>query len=73
MKKLIILVICVAVIIGIVQLASKIKSRDMTSMYLEHASFYGLKNLVDNDIIEEETKETYSHDDYKFWGIPEVN
>lgn len=72
MKKLIILVVCIVVIIGIVQLASKMKSKDMTSMYLEHASFYGLKNLVVEEV-EIEERETYSHDDYKFWGIPEVN
>lgn len=73
MKKILILVISIVVIVAIVRIAAKSDSKDMTATYMKNASFYGLKNLVEEEEFEATDQEMFSHADYKFWGIPDVN
>jgi len=69
MRKLFIYFIVTFMVVGVCFIASKTKTVDFTNRYLERASFYGLKNMVNQEDLEQEN---YSHLDAKFWGVPEL-
>jgi len=73
MKKVIVLLICLVSVVAIILLAAKSDKRDFSKNYLDHALLYGLKDLVDEDDIEVLETIEYSHADFKFWGIPDIN
>jgi len=69
MRKLLLYIAVLSMVLCVCFIAAKTRSVDFTNRYLDHASFYGLKNLVHQD---EVIVEEYSHLDSKFWGVPEM-
>jgi len=72
MKKIILLLACLIIIIAVLLLAAR-SNQDYKPKSYDHALLYGLKALVNEDDIEVLETIEYSHADFKFWGIPDIN
>ncbi len=73
MRKILVLLLIIAVAIGIFYLAKNTQSKTSIDDYLDRAAFYGLKDFVNDDETQVEVEKEYSHSDFAFWGIPDVN
>jgi len=73
MRKLIIILAVVLIIIGVFFLASCSEKEVSLDKYLDRAAFYGFKDFVIDEKIEVKSEQIYSHSDFAFWGIPDVN